>query len=269
VSYQALTQPSSIGRVLDSGFKLFIASLKPVLILVVVTAMINVIMQYAMFQTMMPTQQPTTEEEMALYMANMMPQLLGIGLIMWLVSLILYNAILFRVGDIARDGSGDLYEALIVGIRKMLPVFIAALLYTLAISIGFVLLVIPGLILMITLLFFQVLIVVDDEGIIASLKLSHSLVWGNYWRTTAVIMIPIFIVYALIMVVAIAAGFFGAMTEPEMMNGQMGMSFGAFDIVMAAVSVMMVPLLDAIFVAHVNDLKLRKSGSDLEQRMDG
>jgi hypothetical protein len=267
VSYQALTQPSSIGRVLDSGFKLFVASLKPVLLLIVVTAIINVIMQYAMFQTMVPAQQFTTQEEMAQHMAGIMSQLVGVSIIIWLVSIILYNAILSRVGEVAKDGSGELYDALIVGIRKVFPVFIAAILYSLAISVGFVLLVIPGLILMITLLFFQVLIVVDDEGIIASLKKSHALVWGNYWRTTAVILVPFFIVYALIMVVAFAAGFFGVITTPDMIDGQMQMTFGVFDVVIAAVSVLMVPLLDSIFIAHVNDLKLRKSGSDLEQRM--
>jgi hypothetical protein len=116
-------------------------------------------------------------------------------------------------------------------------------------------------------MFFQVLIVVEDEGIIASLKLSHKLVWGNYWRTTAVILVPFFIMYALIMVVAFAAGFFGAVTGPEMADGQIDMSFGVFDMLVAAASVLMVPLLDSIFIAHVNDLKLRKSGSDLEQRM--
>ena len=269
MSYQALTQPSGIGRVLDSGFKLFVASLKPVLLLIIVTAIINVIMQYAMFQTMLPAQGFTTEEEMAQYMASIMPQLVGVAIIMWVVSIILYNAILSRVGDVAKGGGGELYDALLVGIKKALPVFIAAILYTLAISVGFILLVIPGLILMITLLFFQVLIVVDDEGIIASLKQSHRLVWGNYWRTTAVILIPFFIMYALIMVVAFAAGFFGVFSAPDMADGQMQMSFGVFDILMAGVSVLMVPLLDSIFIAHVNDLKLRKSGSDLEQRMGG
>ena len=269
MSYQTLTQPSGIGRVLDNGFKLFVASLIPVLLLIIFTAIINVIMQYAMFQTMAPAQQYTTQEEMAQYMAGVVPQLVGISVIIWLVSIILYNAILSRVGEVAKGGNGELYDALIVGIRKAIPVFIAAILYTLAISVGFVLLVIPGLILMITLLFFQVLIVVDDEGIIASLKTSHKLVWGNYWRTTAVILVPFFIIYALIMVVAFAAGFFGAFNTPDMVEGQMHMTFGVFDILMAAVSVLMVPLLDSIFIAHLNDLKLRKSGSDLEQRMVG
>jgi hypothetical protein len=269
VSYQSLTEPSSIGRVLDSGFKLFVASLKPVLLLIIVTAIINVIMQYAMFQIMAPAQQYTTQEEMAQYMAGVMPQLVGVSIFIWLVSIILYNAILSSVGEVAKGSDGELYDALIVGIRKTFPVFIAAILYSLAISVGFVLLVIPGLILMVTLLFFQILIVVDDEGIIASLKKSHTLVWGNYWRTSAVILVPFFIIYALIMVVAFAAGFFGAFNTPDMVDGQMYMTFGVFDVFMAAASVLMVPLLDSIFIAHVNDLKLRKSGSDLEQRMVG
>jgi uncharacterized membrane protein HdeD (DUF308 family) len=120
---------------------------------------------------------------------------------------------------------------------------------------------------MVTMIFFQVLIVVDDEGIIASLKRSHNLVWGNYWRTTAVILVPFFIIYALIMVVAIIAGSIGALSTPEVMHGQIQMTFGIVDIIIAVVSVLMVPLLDAVFIAQVNDLKLRKSGSDLEQRL--
>lgn len=267
MSYQALTQPSSIGRVLDSGFKLFAASLKPVLALTIFAAIVNIIMQYSMMQAMTPMTQVATQEEMAQYMATMWPQIIAFSIIAWLISIIIYNAILSRIGNISKGNSDELYNSLIVGLKKSLPVFIAAILYTLAISLGFVLLVIPGLILMVTMLFFQIMIVVEDEGIIASLKSSHSLVWGNYWRTTAVIMIPFFVIYALFMVAAFIAGFMGAMDGMATAEGQIDMSFGVFDIVVAAISVLMVPLMDSIFVAQANDLKLRKSGSDLEQRM--
>lgn len=267
MSYQALTQPSSIGRVLDSGFKLFAASLKSVLALTIFAAMVNIIMQYSMMQAIMPVTQLATEEEMAQYMSAMWPQIAVFSIVAWFVSIIVYNAILSRIGHISKGNNDDLYDSVVTGLKKSLPVFIGAILYTLAISIGFVLLVIPGLILMITLLLFQVMIVVEDEGIIASLKSSHKLVWGNYWRTSAVIMIPFFVIYALFMVVAIVAGFMGAMDNMDMAEGQMDISFGVFDIVMAVISVFMIPLMDSIFVAQANDLKLRKSGSDLEQRL--
>ena len=186
---------------------------------------------------------------------------------MWIVGIILYNAILARIGHMARGIDAGFYDALIVGIKKLVPVFIAALLYFLALTIvsmpsvfliefagtllqeitadvmysivvffGVLVLLIPGYILMITLLFFQVLIVVNDEGVIASLKLSHKLVWGNYWRTMAVILVPIFISYALIMMVSVVGGI----------------------IAMAAVSVLVVTFLYAIFIVQVKDLKLRK-----------
>ena len=267
VSYQALTQPSSIGRVLDSGFKLFAASLKPVLALTIFAAIVNIIMQYSMMQAMTPMTQLATEEDMAQYMATMWPQIMAFSVIAWLVSIVIYNAILSRVGNISKGNSDELYDSLVVGLRKALPVFIGAILYTLAVTVGFVLLLIPGLILMVTLMFFQIMIVVEDEGIIASLKSSHSLIWGNYWRTTAVIMIPFFVIDALFMVAAFVAGFMGAMDGMVTAEGQVDMSFGVFDIIVAIISVFMVPLMDSIFVAQANDLKLRKSGSDLEQRM--
>jgi uncharacterized membrane protein HdeD (DUF308 family) len=59
----------------------------------------------------------------------------------------------------------------------------------------------------------------------------------------------------------------GALSAPEVMQGQIQMTFGVIDIIIAVVSVLLVPLLDAVFIAQVNDLKLRKSGSDLEQRL--
>ena len=267
MSYQALTQPASIGRVLDSGFKLFFSSFSSVLLLIVVTAIISVILQYAMFQIMLPAVHIQTEEDMELYMMSVMPQIAIVGLIMWLISLILYNAILSRIGMVATGEPGELFDALITGIRKTFPVFIAAILYSIAVTIGWVLLIIPGLILMLTLIFFQVLIVVDDEGIIAALKKSHSLVWGNYWRTAVVVLIPIFIIYALVFVVAFIAGMMGIYVPTEMEHVHIQTSFGLFDILIAAVSVAMVPLLDSVFIVHVNDLKLRKSGVDLEQRL--
>ena len=289
--YQALEQPSSIGRLLDSGFKLFVASLKPVLPLIVVAVVTSVIMRYAMFQTLMPPHPFASEEEEALQnLTSKTPQILAISVIMWVVSFTLYNAILARIGHVASSVDANFYDALIVGIKKLFPVFIATLLYffgltlvfmpssliiefaathlqeitadvmySIVVFLGVLVLLFPGLILMITLLFFQVLIVLNDEGIIASLKLSHKLVWGNYWRTTAVILVPVLISYALIKVVALVVSFFATMTEPEIINGQIQVGFGMIDIAMAAVSVLVLPFLYPFFIVQFNDLKLRKS----------
>ncbi len=269
MSFQLLNAPASIGRVLDSGFKLYVSSFKQVFGLVVLAAIISVIMQYAMMQVMAPDQPITTIEQSEAYMAQAMPVIMGLGVVIWVFSIIVYNAILVRVGDIALGRQGDVVDALLTGLKKTLPVFIGFVLYGLAVMAGFVLLVIPGFILMLTLLFFQVLIVLDNEGVIASLKGSHRLVWGNYWRTTAVIMIPLFVIYALVMVVAFVAGAMAVMNSPEAIDATMPMKFGVVDALSAAIPAFMISLMYSIYIVHVNDLKLRKSGADLQQRLQG
>ena len=75
--------------------------------------------------------------------------------------------------------------------------------------------------------------------------------------------------YALIMVVAFIAGFMGAMDAMDATQPGMDISLGIFDILTIGVSVFFTPLLYSIFVVLINDLKLRKSGSDLAEKMGG
>jgi len=269
MSYQLLTEPSSIGRVLDSGFKLFTSSFKSVFVLVVLSAIFSVFMQYAMVIMMVPEQPFETLEESQAYMMEAMPVIMGVGIFIWILSIIVYNAVLARVGHFAVNSDADLGDAIIQGAKKTLPVFFAMILYMIAIMLGFVLLVIPGLILMLSLIFFQILIVNEDAGMVESLKMSHKLVWGNYWRTAAVITIPLFIIYALVMVVALIAGVTMAIESPEAItNPALDMSFGVVDAVGAALPALMISLLYSIYMVQVNDLRLRKSGDDMQQRLN-
>ena len=268
MSFQLLTTPSSIGRVLDSGFKLFTSSFKSVLGLIILSAIIGVIMQYAMMVIMVPDQAFTTQEQTQEYMLKAMPVLMGVGIVIWIFSMAIYNAVLARVGQFAVNSDGDLGDAIILGAKKVVPVFLAMLLYMLAMMLGFVLLAIPGFILMLTLIFFQVLIVNENKGIVASLKTSHKLVWGNYWRTAAVITIPIFIIYALVIVVAFIAGVTSALESPDAIANQLEMSFGVADAIGAALPAFMMSLLYSMYIVQINDLKLRKSGDDLQQRLE-
>ncbi|MDX2507767.1 MAG: hypothetical protein QNL62_25280 [Gammaproteobacteria bacterium] len=268
MSFQLLTTPSSIGRVLDSGFKLFTSSFKSVFGLVVLSAIVSVIMQYAMVVVMVPDQAFTTVELSQEYFAKAVPILIVLGIVFWVISIAIYNMVLARVGQFAVNDGGDLTDAIILGLKKLWPVFLAMVLYMVAIMLGFVLLVIPGLILLLTLLFFQVLIVNEDAGVVESLKTSHRLVWGNYWRTATVITIPIFIIYALVIVVALVSGVMMAVESPEAVSEPaLEMSFGFTEVIGAALPAFLMSLLYSMYIVQVNDLKLRKSGDDLQQRL--
>ncbi len=268
MSFQLLTTPSSIGRVLDSGFKLFTSSFKSVLGLIVLSAVVSVIMQYAMMVVMVPEQPFASAEETQDYMSQVMPVLMVVGIVFWVFSIAIYNMVLARVGQFARNDDGDLTDAIITGVKKLLPVFLAMILYMIAISLGFMLLVIPGLILFLTLILFQVLIVTEDAGVVESLKSSHRLVWGNYWRTATVITIPLFIIYALVIVISLITGVMMVVDSPDIVtNPALDMSFGFVEAVGAALPAFLISLLFSMYIVQVNDLKLRKSGADLQQRL--
>jgi hypothetical protein len=90
--------------------------------------------------------------------------------------------LIYRVHALAHGRKVTAFEALRRGARCFLPCMAAALLYTLAIGMGSVLLVLPGLYLFIALSFWWLALVVDGMSILHSLRASLRLVRGHWWR---------------------------------------------------------------------------------------
>src|SRR6185436_7587793 len=64
-------------------------------------------------------------------------------------------------------------------------IFVASLLFIVVVSLSLIV-IIPGLILMQSLMFYLPAIVLDDRDAIESLGYSHQFVWGLWWRTAAI-----------------------------------------------------------------------------------
>ena len=80
---------------------------------------------------------------------------------------------------------------------------VAGIIVSLLTMIGFIILVIPGLFLTVSLLFTTVYIADEDEGFIRAIRDSWSLASGNRWRLFGLF----FVVIALFMIVSFASGF--------------------------------------------------------------
>jgi len=132
--------------------------------------------------------------------------------------------------------------------------------------VGLVLLVVPGLIVMLSLIMYMTLVLFDARGPIDAIVGSHRLVWGNWWRTCAVLTV----MGILIVVIFIALGFVIGLAAPFA-------GFVLADIVMvvtivqlvlnAAFYVVLGPFTSAVMIALYWDLKLRKEGGDLAARV--
>lgn len=253
--FEYADKPLSIGKVLDHGLRLCASSFASVVGLAFLASIV-----YSLPSLILPQPQPgeIIHPLQALgdfFLPFMLSMLVGLGF---------FNALILRVDASAKQQNLPLGTALSSGFKKLLPVFIGVLLYMLVVILGLILLIIPGLILMLSLFFYQILIVLDNNGILESLKNSHRLVWGNWWRTATVFMIPgIFII-----VIYVILGFIFATSAPLTNADESTASIQlTFTLISLLINTLTMPLFYSIGLVQLHDLKLRKQGLDLAQRL--
>jgi hypothetical protein len=248
------SEPQSIGRVLDSGFKLFVKAFTGVLPLSLAAAAVLAVPNIASVLTGGPEQVER-------------PVLSSTFLVLFLVALpiymILIAAVVYRLGAAAEMHKASAGQALARGVRCVLSLIGAAILYFLAMAGGLILLIIPGIILSLSLSFAFIAIVLDGESALGALKRSHRLVWGNWWRTLAVVSVPVVIVMILYLGLGIAFGATVVMSNGRPSSDVMITA----NLIEAAIGGITAPLIHSIMIAQYHDLKLRTEGHDLAARL--
>ena len=250
------TQPQSIGKVLDNGIRLCLASFPAIVLFAFLAALI--IGLPAFFAP------PPAETGEAVDAAQVMSKTLVPSLFAMLAGFVLMNAMMVRIDATAHARNIGMGVSIGIGVRKLLPVFVGMVVYLIAVLLGMALLVIPGLILMLSLAFYQMLIVVDGNRTLESLRASHRLVWGNWWRTATVFLVPTVLYLVIYVVLGLVLGFVFPLADDE--EGRATLEF-AINVMTIAVGTFSMPLFYSVALAQLNDLKLRKQGHDLEARI--
>jgi hypothetical protein len=255
--------PQSVSRLLDAGFGLYRHVLRPVLPLSALVALVAQVPQLLQHQLV----GATAAGDLAPLLVVLVP-----GIVAWLVLyLASYNGLLQALDALARDQPAPTPAgALRSGLARALPAFGAGLLYVLAMIVGLVLLVVPGLIVMISLVYAWFLVVLDGRGPLEGLAGSHRLVWGNWWRTAGVLTIA-GVIYSV--PVAVISGVVGVMAAMIGMRGgdvQQAVAAMTLPLVLVQIvaSTLLLPMLLSMMLVLFRDLQLRKSGSDLAARAE-
>lgn len=254
------SQPSSIAKILDASFKLYTACFTRVIGfgLIISALYIVVTILSASFVGDLPV--PNDADAELAVMLQTLPVMMGYVMAVSVLSFIFYAGIIYRIDNVAQQREDSFGEAFLVGLKKFPSMLLATILYSIAVSIGSLLLLVPGIILMLSLAFYPLLIVVENLGGYASLKASHHLVWGNWWRTLTVYMAPG------ILALIVYAGL-GLASYPLGGNANDPTSVDAMDIVSNLWSALVMPYFYALAYVLYHDLKLRKTGSDLAARL--
>jgi len=274
--YQVPSAPLSIGGVLDSGFKLFRECFTQVFLFAVATSLIT-----APASSLAPYIQATGPTP------GLIGGLFGGGLVIAIITLILTSAMVIRIDAVARSEPMSAADALARGARRSPAALGSYLLLSLAIMAaplvvllgglaagvslpvvaGFavLLLLVPGSIFAIWLLFGPYAAVIDRLGPLTSLGYSRAITRGHWWRTTALCTIILIILMVVYMVVGIVASV-ALIANPDALAAGQSPWWIQF-IVGPVISAFGVPLSYSMLLAIFYDLKLRYEGGDLAARI--
>lgn len=258
------TQPQSIGGVLDISFQLYkasVAAVWPICLLLVVGSSgpsLYLIMSGGAIA-------PNPDDPMAALAIFTDGSYWLASFISVVVSLWGSGALYLKQSAIAADEPMSVGNALTVSLGRLAMQVLTFFLYSIVVTVGLILLVVPGLILMVSTMLCWILVVVESKGPLAALNGSHRLVWGNWWRTTAILTVGFIILIVLYAAVAAVVGlvmpFMGMNDDPLLIGFVSGVVVSAF------LYMLVTPYYIALLLSIYWDLKLRKEGGDLAARV--
>lgn len=172
-----------------------------------------------------------------------------------LIGVLLQALLIVRLDDFVQTGQTEFRAEFKRALNVLLPLIAGSIVLVCALIVGYVMLIVPGIILTISLAFFQFCVVLDRQGPIAGLNRSHTLVWGNWWRTFWV-MLLILLVIVLIAVMLLAPIALLLGLHPDSVTGRDLLVENVLQMVAEA---LFTPFVLGVMYTQYNDLKLRRA----------
>lgn len=183
---------------------------------------------------------------------------LGVECAAVVISLLVQTFLILRLDHLARRESAAFPADWRRALRALLPLIVASIICGIALFIGYLLLIVPGVILTVTLIFFQFEVVLERTGPIQALNRSHTLVWGNWWRTFGVLIMMLVVLIVIAVVLGAIAGGLWHLNDPATSARDL-IGQGVEGMVLTAV---LGPFGIAVLYAQYQDLKLRRTLAD-------
>lgn len=271
--YHKPTVPQSIGGVLDDSLQLYKASLPSCWIPTLLVTLIAAALSYLIIQAMPVTAAPLALTDLMSRYSLMLGQFGILYLVVIILSLVFYGMLVINISAVSRGEVPTFGASLAKAARRAPALFVASLVFAIAIAIGFILLLIPGFYIWNRLQLYIVPLIDESQGPFTSLGSSWRAVSGNWWRTAIVVFVMFVLVIVLEMVIALVAGLFagiGTATGSARIGSPADLVSRVQMVTLligSVVRIFTIPLIFAVFVALYRDLLLRKGGADLEARL--
>jgi hypothetical protein len=268
--YTRPTTPLPIGGVIDDAIKLYRGSFRACAVISLVGSLVLAAAGFYValkFRgvTANPAGSQAVASEMLRLMGEMGSGFLGWYLVILLVTLWVYCALFAQVNSVAEGREQTAVDAMVQGLRRVPGAILASLVFMIAITIGLILLLIPGIWLWGKLQFWLASVFADEVGAIEGLGRSWTATTGNWWRSSVILTVALIIIIVLETLVSFASAIMiGVMTA--IYHADFATMLIAQEILRAIVSIFVLPMFPVAMLAIYYDLKLRREGGDLAAR---
>lgn len=187
-----------IWKSIEDGFNILVqnpAIFIPAFLIAVLNSFTNILFSNA----------PQTTEELSPEILAYVVSFMIWVLVLTLISIFLTGVIIRMVYDAKIKKS--FFESARIAIFKYPLLLIASIIYLFIVGFGFFALIIPGIFLFVKFLYYQYAILLDNEGIINSLKKSWKITDGN-WFSTFLIMLFFFAIFFISAILSLILGVF-------------------------------------------------------------
>jgi hypothetical protein len=196
-----------------------------------------------------------------------------------ILALIVWSGLLLRQRAIIERTSSSLARELTETLRRLPSFVLATLLFFVVIGGGFVLLLaVPGAyhvwvrsLLIVLSAYLAILlsctwpsVLFLDQGPLGALRQSIRLVWGSWWRACAVYAVGAAAVLVLAILVAVVI----ALVVPALV-ADIPVMMAVYRVLANATVAVVAPFIGALVLAVFGDLRVRREGIDLQQRIAG
>ena len=257
-------EPRTIGGVLDDAIRLYRKTLTACLPIVLIGLLVAAPATISISMRAQPL--TATGDPASILTLFTSPVVWLLYLVSIVVYSITYGALIHRIDAIAHGQRVTLAQAFGVGLQRLPAMLGVTVLFGLAVVVGTLLLVIPGVWLWGLLQFAFIAAIVERSGVIASLATSRRLVTGNWWRATIVVFVAFVIMIVLVMVLGAIGGVIMAMSGLPVTSNSVGAEV-ATQVISGVVNLFTTSFVPCVLLAVFNDLKLRKDGADLLNRV--
>jgi hypothetical protein len=177
--YVLATETRSWGGILDAAYKLFRGSFGSQVVLAAIVAVLMALPLVGLVWI------GDITDPFAIIDLIFSARVFAACLALVIVCATLCAAMMLRMEAFAQGETVGIGAALTAALGDLPQITVASLAFILIVSVG-CLLIIPGLLFAQSLMFYLPAIALDDKGAIESLRYSHELVWGSWWRTAAI-----------------------------------------------------------------------------------